>query len=84
MCLIFRQGTQDSLLFSCKVVSDSFGTPLTVVRQVSLSMGFPRQEYWSTLPFPSPGDLPDPGIEPVPLAWHVDSLPLSHQESHTR
>ena len=38
----------------------------TVVCQVPLSMGFPRQEYWSELPFPSPGDLCDPGIEPVP------------------
>ena len=36
----------------------------TVAHQAPLSMGFPRQEYWSELPFPSPGDLPDPGIEP--------------------
>ena len=41
-----------------------FATPWTVARQVPLSMGFPRQEYWSGLPFPSPGNLPDPGIEP--------------------
>ena len=43
-----------------------FAIPWTVVYQVSLSMGFSRQEYWSGLPlsFPSPGDLPDPGIEP--------------------
>ena len=38
-------------------------TPWTIVRRASLSMGFARQEYWSGLPFPSPGDLPDPGIE---------------------
>ena len=37
----------------------------TVVRQAPLSMGFSRQEYWSGLPFPSPGDLPDPGLEPA-------------------
>ena len=37
---------------------------LTVARQAPLSMGFSRQEYWSRLPFPPPGDLPDPGIEP--------------------
>ena len=37
-------------------------TPWTAARQAPLSMGFPRQEYWSGLPFPSPGDLPDPGI----------------------
>ena len=41
-------------------------------------MGFPKQEYWSRLPFTSPGDLPDPGIEPVSPAWQAGSLPLSH------
>ena len=45
------------------------------------SMGWPRQEHWSGLPFSSPGDLPDPGIEPVFPAWQADSLPLSHQGS---
>ena len=40
-------------------------TPWTVARQAPLSMGFPRQEFWSELPFPSPGDLPDPAIEPA-------------------
>ena len=53
------------LLFSCQVVSDSFVTPGTAARQAPLSMGFPRQEYWSGWPFPSPGDLPDPGIKPT-------------------
>ena len=43
---------------------DSFATSWTVACQVPLSMGFPRQEYWSGLPIPSPGDLSDPGIEP--------------------
>ena len=43
---------------------DSFATPLTVACQAPLSLGIPRQEYWSELPFPSPGDLPDPGIKP--------------------
>ena len=46
-------------------MSDSFATPQTVAHQAPLSMGFHRQEYWSGLPFPSPGDLPDPGIEPA-------------------
>ena len=46
-------------------MSDSFVTPWTVAYQALLSMGFPRQEYWSGLPFPSPGDLPDPGSEPA-------------------
>ena len=47
--------------FSCVQL---FATPWTVAYQASLSMGFSRQEYWSGVPFPSPGDLPDPGIEP--------------------
>ena len=50
------------LLFSHKVVSDSV-TPWNVVRQAPLSTGFPRQEYWSVLPFPSPRGLPNPGIK---------------------
>ena len=41
-----------------------FATPWIVALQAPLSMGLPRQEYWSRLPFPSPGDLPDPGMEP--------------------
>ena len=45
-----------------------FATPGTVAHQAPLSMGFSRQEYWSGLPLPPPGDLPDPGIEPVSLA----------------
>ena len=44
-----------------------FVIPWTVARQAPLSMGFSRQEYWSGLPLPSPGDLPDPGIKPVSL-----------------
>jgi len=47
----------------------------------TLSIGFRRQEYWIGFPFPSPRDLPEPGIEPVSLALQADSLPLSHQES---
>ena len=48
-----------------------FVTPWTVVHQAPLSVGFPRREYWSGLSFPSPEDLPDPGIEPVSLASAV-------------
>ena len=48
----------------CSVVSNSFVTPWTVVHQLPLSMGLSWQEYWSGLPFPAPGDLPDLGIEP--------------------
>ena len=54
-----------------------YATPWTLARQAPLSMGFSRQEYWSGLPFPSPGDLPDPGIEPESSALQADSLPLS-------
>ena len=46
----------------------------TAAHQAPLSMGFSRQEYWSGLPFPSPGDLPDPGIEPGSPALEADSL----------
>ena len=49
-------------------------TPWTVARQAPLSVGFSRQEYWSGLPFPYPGDLPDPGIEPGSPALQADSL----------
>ena len=42
--------------------------PMNIAYQAPLSMGFPRQEHWNGLPFPSPGDLPDPGIKPVPPA----------------
>ena len=50
-----------------------------VAHQSPLSMGFPRQTYWNGLLFPSPGDLPDPGIKPTSPALQADSLPLSHQ-----
>ena len=55
-----------------------FATPWTVARQAPLSVGFSRREYWSGLPFTSPGDLPDPGVEPGSSVLQADSLPLSH------
>ena len=51
-----------------------FVTPWTVAYQAPPSMGFSRQEYWSGLPFPSPGDLPDPGIEPRSPSLEADAL----------
>ena len=51
-----------------------FATPWTVAYQASPSMGFSRQEFWSGLPFPSPGDLPNPGIEPGSPALEADAL----------
>ena len=55
-------------------------TPWTVDPQVPLYMGFPRQEYWSGLPFPSPGDLPHPGIEPWSPTLQADPLPTELSE----
>ena len=51
-----------------------FATPWTVAYQAPPSMGFSRQEYWSRLPFHSPGDLPDPEIEPGSRAFQADAL----------
>ena len=59
----------------------TLASPWTVAFQAPLSMGFSRQQYWSGLPFPSPGDLPDPGIEPRSPALQADSLPLSYEGS---
>ena len=52
----------------CMLSVQLFATPWTVAHQVPLSMEFSKQKYWSELPFPSPGDLPDPGIKPTSLA----------------
>ena len=52
-----------------------FTTPWTVAYQAALSMGFSRQEYWSRLPFPSAGDLRNPGIEPGSPILQADALP---------
>ena len=62
-------------------MSDSFTTPWTVTCWASLSVGFPRQKYWSGLPFPSPGTLSHPGIDPMSPPLQEDSLQLSHQGS---
>ena len=64
-------------LFGCcclvTVMFNSSGTPWTFACQAPLSMGFPRQKYCSGSPFPSPGDLPDPGMELASPAWQADS-----------
>ena len=60
-------------------MSDSFVTPWVVACQAPLSMGFPRQEYWSGLPFPSPGDLPDPVTEPSSPELAGRSFTTGHQ-----
>ena len=64
-------------------MSQLFGTLWTVACQTSLSMGLSRQEYWSGLPFPSPGDLSDPGIEPGLLHCTQILYRLSYQGSPT-
>ena len=60
-----------------------FVTPWTVAYEAPPSMGFSRQECWSGLPFPSPGDLPDPGIEPRSPALQADALPSEPPGKHT-
>ena len=64
----------------CCLVSKSFYSlrPWNLAHQAPLSMVFSRQEYWSGLPFPLPGDLLDPGMEPKSSTLQVDSSPLSH------
>ena len=61
---------------SCLTLCD----PIDCSLQASPSMGFSRQEYWSGVPFPSPGDLPGPGIEPGSPALQADALPSEPQE----
>ena len=69
---IYTHGGGDGLVTnSCP----TFVTSWTVAHLSPLSRGFPRQEYWSGLPFPSPGDLPDPGINPQSPALQADSSP---------
>ena len=59
-------------------------TPWTVAHQAPPSMGFSRQEYWSVLPFPSPGYLPDPGIEPRSPTLQADALTSEPPGKRTR
>ena len=61
--------------WSCFSHVQLFATPWTIACQTPLSMGFSRQEYWSGLPFPSPGDPPDPGVKPGSPSLQADSLP---------
>ena len=68
-----KTGKHTVTCFPCKCVLTQLCLTLhnpmgTAAHQAPLSMGFPRKEYWSGLTFPSPGDLPDPGIDPMPSA----------------
>ena len=85
-CVSFRSTAKwfSYVFYCCCLVAKSCPTlndPMNYRCQVPLSTGFLRQEYWSRLPFPSSGDLPDLGMELVSPALQVDSLPLSHQGS---
>ena len=70
--LTLTQVKQHACMLSCVQL---FAIPWSVAHQALLSMEFSRQEYWSQLPFPTPRDLPDPGIELRSLHWREDSLP---------
>ena len=62
----------------------TLAVPWNIACQAPLSMGFSRQEHWSGLPFPSPRDLPDPGIEPGSPAFQSDSLPSEPPQEQNR
>ena len=74
---------QSACVLSCYSRVQLGETPWTVAHRVPLSLGFSRQGYWTGLPFPSPGDFPDPGILRL-LHWQADSLSLSHQWSEMK
>ena len=69
------------LWFSQQAMSNSLVTPWTIAHQSPLSVKFPGQGCWSGLPFPSPGDFPDPGIKPGSPTWQVMLYCLSYQGS---
>ena len=79
----YSSSTQEYLPRGCSVLQSgpTLCDPTDCSRQAPLSMGFPGQEYWNRLPFPPPGDLPNPGIEPRSPAWQEDYLPMRHQRS---
>ena len=75
-------------MISCFTCAQLLVTLWTRAHQAPLSMGFSRQEYWSGLPYPPPGDLPNPGIEPMSLMfnlhWEAGSLPLMPPRNHNK
>ena len=80
---IFKALKSNQAIYPDKLVtrlSQLFATPWTVSCWAPLSMEFSKQEYWSGLPFPSSGDLPQAGIEPWSLALKTDSLPAESPE----
>ena len=84
-CYLLTSSVTQTFLYTCKYIRGgglvaksclALVTPWTVACQALLSMGFSRQEYWSGLPFPSPGDLPNPGIEPKYIYSYSSSFPF--------
>ena len=75
MGLTEAEDTKKRAVLSRSVMSKTLCDPMHCSPQVPLSMGFSRQEYWNRLPFPPPGDLPNPGIELGSPALQADSLP---------
>ena len=73
-CSVYSESVSHSVVSICNQLCPS-ATPWTVAHQAPQSMGFPRQEYWSGLPFPSPGDLPSPRTEPRSHGLQMDPLP---------
>ena len=87
-CTPWWTGTEMRCMYTRKKVKSLsrvrlFETPRTAACQAPPSMGFSRQEYWSVFPFPSPGDLPDPGIELGSLTLQADCLPTEPPGKHT-
>ena len=75
---LWKKDSKSEVAQSCPTLWDPMDCSLY---QAPPSMGFSRWEYWSGLPFPPPGDLPNPGIEPGSPALQADNYPLSHQEA---
>ena len=78
LSLLFPTAQVCACMQSCFSLVQPFENPWTVAFQAPLSMGFSKQEHCSGLLCPPPGNLPDPGIEPMSPALQADSLPLSH------
>ena len=76
---IYEDGGGGTVVKSCQTLA----TPWNIACQAPLPMGFSRQEYWSGLPFPSPGNLPNPGTEPRSPALQADSLLTELQGKHS-
>ena len=81
LALLIRWPKFWSFNFSISPSNENSGLISFRINWFDLLVGSSRQEYWSGLPFPSPGTLPNPRIEPASLAWQADSLPLSYQGS---